>query len=92
MLRLLCLGCFFCRLDVSGSSLLWSLLLVGFLGLVACQGFLVEGTCVCVEMDIFFLECNDVSSSEFWVVYGISMALGRLSFYVLGCVHVFLED
>ena len=35
-------------LKVCGSSLLWSLLLVGGVGLVACQGFLVRGACVCV--------------------------------------------
>ena len=46
-LRLLCLGCPFCRLEVHGSSLLWSLLPVGGVGLVACQGFLVRGACVC---------------------------------------------
>ena len=34
----------------SGSSLLWSLLPVGGVGLVACQGFLVRGVCVCVLM------------------------------------------
>ena len=32
----------------SGSSLLWSLLPVGGVGLVACQGFLVRRACVCV--------------------------------------------
>ena len=35
----------------SGSSLLWSLLPVGGVGLVACQGFLVRGVCVRVRMD-----------------------------------------
>ena len=35
----------------SGSSLLWSLLPVGGVGLVACQGFLVRGVCVHVLMD-----------------------------------------
>ena len=42
----LCLGCPFSRLEVSGSSLLWSLLPVDGVGLVACQGFLVRGACV----------------------------------------------
>ena len=46
--RLLCLGCLFCRLEVRGSSLLWSLLPVDGIGLVACQGFLARGTCICV--------------------------------------------
>ena len=35
-------------LEVCGSSLLWRLLPVGGVGLVACQGFLVRGACVCV--------------------------------------------
>ena len=32
-----------------------------------------------VELDLFSLECNEVSSNEFWGVYGLGMALGRLS-------------
>ena len=46
--RLLCLGCPFYKLEVCGSSLLWSLLPVGGVGLVACQGFLVGVPYVCV--------------------------------------------
>ena len=46
--RLLCLECPFCRLEVHGSSLLWSLLPVGGVGLVACQDFSVRGDCTCV--------------------------------------------
>ena len=42
------LGCPFCWLEIHSSSLLWSLLPVGGVGLVACQGFLVRGSCVCV--------------------------------------------
>ena len=30
--------------------LLWSMLLVGVVELVACQGFLVRGACVCVQL------------------------------------------
>ena len=40
---------------------------------MSCQGFLVRGACVCalwVELDLFSLECNEVSCSEFWGVYG----------------------
>ena len=33
----------FPKLEVCGFSLLWSLLLVGVVGIVACQGFLVGG-------------------------------------------------
>ena len=35
-------------LEVCGSSLLWSLLAMGGVGLVAYQGFLVRGACVYV--------------------------------------------
>ena len=33
-----------------------------------------------VELDIVSLQCNEVSSSEFWGVYGFGMTLGSLSF------------
>ena len=45
-----------------------------------------------VELGLFSLECNEVSRSEFWSVYGFGMALGRLSFNVQGCVPVLLEN
>ena len=35
-------------LDICGFSLLWRFLPVDGVGLVACQGFLVRGACVCV--------------------------------------------
>ena len=38
-------------LEVCGSSLLWKFLLVGGVGQVACQGFLVREACVCVLVD-----------------------------------------
>jgi len=41
-----------------------------------------------VKLDFFSPECNEVSSSEFWSVYGFSMALGTLSFNAQGCVPV----
>ena len=41
-----------------------------------------------VELDLFYLECNEVSSSVFWGVYGLGMVLGIQSFNVLGCVPV----
>ena len=47
-----CLDCVwggpFCRLEVCGSFLLWRFLPLGGAGLMACQGFLVRGTCVCI--------------------------------------------
>ena len=45
-----------------------------------------------VELDLFSLECNEVSSSEFWGVYGFGMTLGSLSFNVQCCVPVLLEN
>ena len=41
---------------------------MGGVGQMACQDFLVREACVSVlvgEMDLFSLECNKVSSSEF---------------------------
>ena len=45
-----------------------------------------------VELDLFSLECNEVSSSEFWGVSGFGMALGSLSFSAHGCVPALLEN
>ena len=54
-------------LKVCGFSLLWRFLSAGGVGWVACQGFLVREASVgvLVELDLFALECNEVSSSEF---------------------------
>jgi len=43
-------------------------------------------------MDLFSLECNEVSNSEFWGVYGLGIALGSLSFNAQGYVPVLLEN
>ena len=70
-------------LGVCGPSLLQRLLPVGGVGLAACHGFLVRELASVfwwVELYLFSLECNEVSSSEFWGVYGFGMALGSLSF------------
>ena len=45
-----------------------------------------------VELDLFSLECNEVSSSEFWGVYGLGMALGSLYFKAQGCIPALLEN
>ena len=45
-----------------------------------------------LELDLFSLECNEVSSSEFWGVYGLGMALGSLSFNFQVFVYVLLEN
>ena len=42
-----------------------------------------------VELHLFSLQSNEVSSSEFW---GFSMALGSLSFNAQGCVPALLEN
>ena len=42
-----------------------------------------------VELDLFSLECSEVSTSEFGGVYEFSMALGSPSFNVQGWVPVF---
>ena len=79
-----------------GPSLLWTFLPVGGVGLVACQDFLVRGELVSVfwwvELDLFSLKCNEVSSIEFWGVYGFGMALGHLNFNAQGCVPALLEN
>ena len=45
-----------------------------------------------VELNLFSLEFNEVSNSEFWGVYGFGMALGSLSFNAQGCVPAWLEN
>ena len=45
-----------------------------------------------VELDLFSLECNEVSSSEFWGFYEFGMALGSLYFNAQGCVPALLEN
>ena len=39
-----------------------------------------------VEPDLISLECNEISSIEFWDVYGFSMALGSPCFNIQDCV------
>ena len=68
LFRLLCLGWPFCMLVVCGSCLLWMLLPVDGAGRVACKvSWLGNLASVfwCVELELFSLECNEVSSSEF---------------------------
>ena len=45
-----------------------------------------------VKQDFFSLECNEGSSSEFWGVYGLDMALDSLFFNAQGCVPALLEN
>ena len=44
-----------------------------------------------VELDFFSLECNEVSSSEFWGIYGLGVTLGSLYIEAQGYVPVFSE-
>ena len=44
-----------------------------------------------LELDLFSLECNEVSSREFWGVFGFGMTLGCLYFNAQGCVAMLLE-
>ena len=92
LFRLLCLGWPFRMLEVCYSSLLWRFLPVGGVGWVACQGFLVREAWVsvqCVELDLFSLECSDVSSSEFWRVYGFGVTFVlRVMFLCCGRIRV----
>ena len=45
-----------------------------------------------VELDLFFLECKEVSSSKFFSVYGFGVTLGSLYIETQGYVPVLLEN
>ena len=45
-----------------------------------------------VELDLFSLKCNEVSSNEVRDIYEFGMALGSLSFSGQGCVPALLEN
>lgn len=60
---------------------------------VACQCFLDVGTFVClcwVELNLFSLECHEISSSEFWGVYVFGMLGMALAACLLMRSTVFL--
>ena len=64
-------------------------------GLVACQGFLVREACICLLVGgagSLLLECDEVSSSEFWDVYGFGVIFGCLYFCAQGYVPVLMEN
>ena len=44
-----------------------------------------------VELDLFPLECNEVTSSDFWGVYGFGMVLDSFSFNGQCCSPALLE-
>ena len=73
-----------------GSSLLWVgldrwLVKVSWLGKLVLVFWWVE-------LDFFFLECNEVSNIEFWGIYGFDMSLSHLSFNAQCCVPGLLEN
>ena len=45
-----------------------------------------------MELDLFSLECNEVSSSEFLGICGFGVTLGSLYFNAQGCVPAVLEN
>ena len=45
-----------------------------------------------VELDLFSLECREVSGSEFWGVCGFDTVFVSLSFNAQGCVPALLEN
>ena len=45
-----------------------------------------------MELDFSSLECNEVSSNEFWDVTGFGVTLGSLYIEAHGCVPVLLEN
>ena len=45
-----------------------------------------------MELDFFSLKCNQVSSSEFWNVYGFGVTLGSLCIDSPGYVPALLEN
>ena len=45
-----------------------------------------------VELDLFSLECNEVSSSEFWGACGFGVTFGHLYFNAQGYVPMLLEN
>ena len=95
LFRLLCLGWPFYILAVCHSSLLWR-----FLPVMGLDEWLVKVSWFgklasvfwWVELDLFSLECNDVSSLEFWGVCGFGVTFGSLYFCDLGYVLVLLEN
>jgi len=92
---LLCFGWPFCILAVGGSSLLWRFLmwvgLDGWLGKVPWLGKLVS-VFWWMELDYFSLECNEMTSNEFWDVSGFGVTLGSLYIEAQSYVPVLLEN
>ena len=45
-----------------------------------------------LELDLFSLECNEVSCMKFWGICGFGVTLGSLYFNAQGCVPALLEN
>ena len=45
-----------------------------------------------VELDVFSLECSEVSNIEFWGVCGFCVTLASLYFNAQGCVPALIEN
>ena len=72
---------------------------MGGVGRVACQGFLVREACICVsvfwwvELDLFSLECNEVSSVVLrclWVKCDLAPCILMLRVMFLHCCRISL--
>ena len=82
-------------LAVCGSSLLWRFLPVSEVGRVACKvSWLGKLVLVFwwVKLDLFSLECNEVSSNVLRDVSGFEVTLGSLYIEAQGYVPVLLEN
>ena len=93
LLKLLCLGSPFHRLQVRSSCCFWRLPPVAKVHSVGCVGFLVEGLVLvfwCMRLDLVFLVGRSTSSVVFCGVCYLIMILGSLSANGCGYVPVFL--
>jgi len=91
LFTLLCFGSPFCRLESHSPSYLWSMAPVSQFGPVPCEGFLAWRTCLCSggwRWILSLWRAVTSTSSLFWSVYGLCMALGRLFANGQDCVSV----
>lgn len=80
LFNLLCLTSPLCSLNGCSSSYLWSLLSLVQVSHVTCEVSGCWDTHLCsVEWSWIFLMCSATTSSVFWCVYRLGIALGSLS-------------
>ena len=101
---LLCLFILFRLLCLGGLSVCWKFVVPLYCGVSSLWVELDEWTVQVswlgklvsvfwwVELDLFSLKCNEVSSSEFWGVYGFGVTFGCLYFCAQGYVPALLEN